>query len=246
VIVSELSVFGMHFAQEEFIIWFEVFGIESKHVIDFIRPVKFIGEEVSVPVTQAGDVFGVSESGFALAEGLFILFYFGDVSAYHNGLIVGEGDDSGFSPSFLVMDVEGIFEGSHFLGGEGLFDGGEELIGHVGREDVGEVFSDDILFAPDGLEAFGAKDFFVDAVSADADKHIGDGLEDELVGDVVLDMPDVPPGHPTPGKENQEEKAETEPEFFRERGLRQVSYRVSQESGQGFPGFMCNHFRFHS
>ena len=60
VITEELSVFGMDLAQEEFIIWFEVFGIESKHVIEFIRPVKFIGEEVPVPVTEAGDAFSVS------------------------------------------------------------------------------------------------------------------------------------------------------------------------------------------
>jgi len=117
---------------------------------------------------------------------LFILFSFGDVSDHDDGLVVGEGDDSGFSPSFLVMEVEGIFEGLHFLGGDSLFDGGEELIGQVGREDVGEVFTDDILFAPDGFESFGAMDLFVDTVSADAEDHIGDGLEEELVGALGL------------------------------------------------------------
>jgi len=189
VIVDDLPVFGMDLVQEEFIIGFMVFGIEAKYVIDFVGQVKFTGEGVPVPVTEAGDAFGGPEPGFALVEGLFVLFSFGDVSDHDEDLVLGDGDDSGFSPSFLVMDVEGIFEGSHFLGGEGLFDGGEDLIGQVPREGVGEVFSDDILFAPDEIEAFDEKDFFEDAVSADADDHIGDGLEDELVG--TLGLPEV-------------------------------------------------------
>jgi len=92
----------------------------------------------------------------------------------------------------------------------------------------------------DGLGGFHGIDFHLEGGFFEG---FGDG---DKGGDLVLDLPDLPPGHPTHSKENQEEKVETEPEFFRERGLRQVSYRVDRKSGQGFSDFFCNHFRSHS
>ena len=92
----------------------------------------------------------------------------------------------------------------------------------------------------DGIGGFQSIDFhFEDGFF----EGFGDG---DQGGDVVLDVANMLPGRPTAGKENQQEKVETEPEFFRERGTRQGLHRVSQKNGQGSPGFWCNHFRLHS